>query len=88
MTMNLRNYRKKKALTGADICKALKPVYPKVAPPTITMAEQPEKYGVQLTDKAEQLIQQQYGPAEDAQETKTFIAKITLIKEAQDNEDL
>lgn len=55
--MKLRQWREKRKVLAMDVAVELKKVFPGMDASLICKAEQPERYGVQLTQAAEWLVQ-------------------------------
>lgn len=46
----------RKKTSAGEAVEILKPVFPKVSEPIISMARQPEKYGIELTKEAKKIL--------------------------------
>jgi len=54
--MDLRKYRQKHQLSTVEVIEILSQTWPKFSKATLSMVENPEKYGVKLQPQAEAMI--------------------------------
>jgi hypothetical protein len=57
--MNLKRFRERHGLTSVEIVEILSRTWPKFGKATMSMVENPEKYGVKLLPQAEAILRRE-----------------------------